>query len=231
MNLKQLIHKLRNRWVKLCLKPISVFCLHHVCQQYEAESMHAGDWMGLDEFKQKCIELKNAGAEFISLFEAYHHICHDWFRRKRYAVITFDDGYASIKEVLPWLEEQEIPCTLFINGKYTDGVSFRKKPQEQYLTKQELLEMTSPLIEIGSHGWEHNDAVQLTREEFAVSMHNNVNLLEKHPHWVGFHAYTWGSHNDQTDSVLAELGVVPVLMDGMKNYNNGNCIHRELFVK
>ena len=102
------------------LQPIRVFCLHHVCEQFDADAMYACDWMALDEFKQKIIALRRQGYQFISLTDAYEYLKKDWFRRKKYAVLTFDDGYKSLKEVLPWLEKQKIPATLFINGKYLD---------------------------------------------------------------------------------------------------------------
>ncbi len=173
--------------------------------------------------------MQEGGVEFISLTEVYKHICNDWFRYKKYSVLTFDDGYATLKELLPWLEEQRIPATLFINGKYLDGKSYRKNPKEQYLTKEEIFALTSPLIEIGSHGWEHTDASKISTEEFIQSIAQNVELLQTHPHFIPFHAYTWGRHNGMTDIILQSKNIIPVYMDGMKNYNNQHIIHRELF--
>ncbi len=40
--------------------------------------------------------MQKGGVEFISLTEAYEHICNDNIRCKRYAVLTFDDGYTSL---------------------------------------------------------------------------------------------------------------------------------------
>ena len=151
------------------LRPIRVFCLHHVCEKFDAESMNECDWMQIDEFKSKVIAMLQDGVEFISLTDAYQHICNDWLRRKKYAVLTFDDGYSSLKEILPWLEKHHVPATLFINGKYLDGNSYRKNPNEEYLTKEELFDLTTPLIEIGSHGWEHIDASKQTIDEFKRS--------------------------------------------------------------
>ena len=159
--MEEIMHKLCRKWMKLRLRPIRVFCLHHVCEQFDADAMYACDWVAMDEFKQKIIALRNKGYQFISLTDAYEHLKKDWFRRKKYAVLTFDDGYKSLKEVLPWLEEQKIPATLFINGKYLDSKSYRETPKEQYLTYDELFALTSPLIEIGHHGWEHKSVKEI----------------------------------------------------------------------
>lgn len=214
--------------MKIRLQPVRVYCLHHVCAEFDAEAMNACDWMQIDEFKSKVQAMQQDGVEFTSLTEAYRHICNDWLRSKKYAVLTFDDGYASLKEILPWLEEQHIPATLFINGKYLDGKSYRKNPKEKYLMKEELFALASPLIEIGSHGWEHVRATRQTEAEFDESIAKNIGILCKHSRYIPFHAYTYGDHNAASDDILNQKSMVPVLIDGMKNYNNTHFIHREL---
>ena len=224
----ELRDKIKRRWTKLWFRPIRVYCLHHVCEKFDAESMNECDWMQIDEFKSKVIAMLQDGVEFISLTDAYQHICNDRFRHKRYAVLTYDDGYASLKEILPWLEKHHIPATLFINGKYLDGKSYRKNPNEQYLTEEELFDLATPLIEIGSHGWEHIRATQMTKEEFETSVEQNVQLLSPHPKYIPFLAYTYGAHTELTDSYLQEQHIIPVYVDGVKNYNDKLKLHREL---
>lgn len=214
--------------MKIRLQPIRVYCMHHVCAEYDANSMNRGDWMQIDEFKMKVQTMQDEGVEFISLTNAYWHICKDKVRCKKYAVLTFDDGYASLKEILPWLEEQKIPATLFINGKYLDGKSYRNNPKERYLTKDEFWALTSSLIEIGNHGWEHVRVTEMTEEEFEKSAEQNVNLLKGHPNYVLFWAYTYGVFTDMTDAYLRGEGIVPIYVDGKMNFNETNIIHREL---
>lgn len=223
-----IFEKIKRKWAKLRLRPIRVYCLHHVCAQFDSESMNECDWMQIDKFKRKVLALQQNGVAFISLTEAYCHICNDLFRSKEYAVLTFDDGYASLKEILPWLEEQKIPVTLFVNGKYLDGQSYRENPKEQYLTGEELLMITSPSIEIGSHGWEHKSALQQSEIEFKESVERNLHILSAHPQCIPFHAYTYGKYKKHHEQALIDLGVHPVSIDGNKNFNDAMCIHREL---
>ena len=228
MTLVKIFLAIKRQLLKLRLQPIRVFCLHHVCKTYDENTMYYDDWMQIDEFKAKVLSMQQDGVEFISLKEAYNKITNDKFRNRKYAVLTFDDGYASLKEILPWLDEQHIPATLFINGKYLNGKSYRKNPNEKYLTKAELFSLTSPLIEIGSHGWEHNRATEMTAEEFAESVKRNIGLLSEHPNYIPFWAYTYGDHSNKTDDYLQRQGLVPIYIDGMKNYNEIKVIHREL---
>lgn len=218
MILNELINKLCSKWMKLRLQPIRVFCLHHVCEKFDAEAMYPCDWMELSCFKEKIKGLHNQGYQFISLTDAYNHLKNDLFRRKKYAVLTFDDGYKSLLEVLPWLEQQNIPATLFINGKYLDGTSYRESPKEQYLTYDELFALNSPLIEIGHHGWEHTDATKMTKEELRESLQKNIEILSPHPRYIPFWAYTWGLYTEKLDNYLQYVDIMPVIIAG-----HGNC--------
>ena len=203
MSISEFVKKIQRKWMKIRLQPIRVFCLHHVCEQFDADAMCACDWMALDEFKLKINALRSQGYLFISLTAAYEHLKKDWFRRKKYAVLTFDDGYKSLKE------EQQIPATLFINGKYLDGKSYRESPNEQYLTYDELFSLTSPFIEIGHHGWEHTAATEMTDEELLESLQKNMEVLFAHPRYIPFWAYTWGRVTQNTDLILHKNLIVP----------------------
>lgn len=226
--LTEIVTKIHRKWTKIRLQPIRVFCLHHICRTLDAESMYECDWMQIDEFKSKVISMQQDGVEFVSLTLAYKHICNDWFRWKKYAVLTFDDGYASLKEILPWLEKQHIPVTLFINGKYLDGRSYRKNPKEKYLTMNELWALTSPFIEIGSHGWEHLDASNMELQDFKDSVCKSCKLLSHHSRYVPFYAYTYGNHLNQEDRFLTSQSLVPVYVSGDRNYDDNTHIDREL---
>lgn len=225
--MEEIMHKLCRKWMKLRLRPIRVFFLHHVCEQFDAEAMYPCDWMALDEFKQKIKALRSQGYQFISLTEAYHHLKKDWFRRKKYAVLTFDDGYKSLNEVLPWLEEQQIPATLSINGKYLGGTSYREIPKEQYLTHDELFALTSPLIEIGHHGWEHKSVKEITDEELLESLQKNMEVLSAHLRYIPFWAYTYGQYTDQTNFLLRNNKLILVKVSGGQNFHLQEAVDRE----
>lgn len=181
---------------------------------------------------------------FISLSDARCKLAHDLFRFKRFAVLTFDDGYRSSLPFLKWLDASQIPYTLFINGKYLDGqscsehilenarlikgdVTEREIADGLYLKQEDLVHLNA---DVGSHGYEHVNAVRLSRLGFEELINKNFDTLKNNKIAViPFHAYTWGRHNSTTDAVLSEMSVVPVLMDGQMNYNNPKIIHRELF--
>lgn len=223
------MNKILRCWMRFRLQPICVFCLHHVCEHFDAESMHEGDWMALDEFKQKVLAMQQSGRQFISLSKAHDELTHSFspfaFRLSHYVVLTFDDGYASLREVLPWLKEQGIPVTLFINPDYAAGKAYRESDKEKYLTLAELSELD---VEIGIHGLQHVDATKMTPTEFRIFVEESIKATQKIDGYIPFWAYTWGRHTSTTDSILKEQGITPVYVDGMKNYNAATGIHREL---
>lgn len=226
MTLSVFIHKVLRKWMKIRLQPIRVFCLHHVCKQFDADSMYPCDWMDIDVFKEKIIDLQKQGYQFISLTEAYKHLKQDYFRRKKYAVLTFDDGYKSILEVLPWLETMQIPVTLFVNGKYLDGKAYRENPNEQYLTYDELFAIISPLVEIGHHGWEHTSASKMSSEELKKSIQKNAEIISAHPRYVPFWAYTYGQCSIKSNTIIAHYHLIPVNVSGCVNFTYNNIVER-----
>lgn len=233
--------------MKLRLQPIRVYCLHHVSAEYDPLTMWECDWMQVDEFKQKVQAMRQDGVEFISLLDAHEKLKRDWFRTKKYAVLTADDGNKSILNILPWLEEQRIPITLFVNTKYQDGKSWSAINEEQarrakpdvdmlkevcpnlYLSREKLLKVASmENVTIGMHGYEHLDATKLTIEEFKTNIEQCYTSLKDVPQTIPYFAYTWGRHNEETDEVLHHMRLIPVLISGTRNFNNVNYIDREL---
>ena len=240
-----IIAKIRRTWAKLRLQSIRVFCFHQVSDEYNPLTMWECDWTQIDQFKRNILRLKTEGEEFISLKEAYVKLLQDTFRTKKYAVLTSDDGYKSMLNILPWLEEQQIPITLFVNTKYLDGKSWSAINEEQarrakpdvdmltevcpdlYLSREELLQVAAmPNVTIGMHGHEHLDATKQTISAFKENVEKCQTALKGVPHTIPFFAYTWGKHNAETDAVLNEKGLIPVLVQGSKNYCDTKFIDR-----
>lgn len=234
------------KWMKIRLRPIRVFCFHQVSETYNPLTMWECDWTQTELFKRNIQNLKEQGYTFISLSDAQKKLKRDWFRHEKYAVLTADDGYKSLLNILPWLEEQRIPVTLFINTKYIDGKSWSAINEEQakrikpdvdmltdvcpnlYLSVEELRKIaTMPNVTIGMHGHEHIDATQQSLEDFKKNVRLCQDALKDVSHYVPYFAYPWGRHNEKTDCVLKKMGLTPIQVDGTKNYNNSVYIDRE----
>ena len=186
--------------------------------------------MPTKEFKKRIMNQQADGYTFISLPEAYKKMRRDIFRCRKYAVLTADDGWASMQNILPWLNEQQIPITLFINPEYLDGQHYRKMRTERYLTEKEVRQLHElyPLVTIGSHGWVHKDATKLTDTEFI----ENVRLAEEYllaiPNRIPFYAFTYGRCTKSSLDAVASFNITPLLVRGGKNYSDIGYIDREV---
>ena len=237
------LQKVARKLNKLRLAPIDVFVFHQVSAKYDSLRMWKCDWTQTDSFKANVESLQNEYT-FISLSEAQRHLKKDFFRTRHYAVLTSDDGYASLKNILSWLQQKNIPITLFVNAKYLDGLSWSQINEQQalssspeiemnkvvnglYLTRDELWNLNSELVEVGVHGFEHFSSTDLSLDDFENNVVKGTDAVRNHPRYVPFFAYPFGRHNCQTDAVLKKHGLIPVLVTGGKNYNNSNQIDRK----
>lgn len=210
------------------LKPIRVYCFHQVSDTFEPDTMKECDWIETGAFKRIVMAMKKE-CTFVSLLGAKAHLEHDIIRTKKYVALTADDGWASLKNILPWLAEQEIPVTLFLNPCYLDGEHFRERDTERYLTLEDIenFAVSYKNVSVALHGWEHRDVSVLSESEFRDDIEKSMRVLKELSCVAPFYAYPWGKHSEKNDIVLGEYGFIPVLMDGVKNYSDSMVIHRE----
>lgn len=227
--IKKIISRISNQWMKLRLQPIRVFCFHQTSETFDASTMYPGDWTQIEQFKLNVLQLKERYI-FISLQEARDKLTHDSIRCKRYAVLTADDGWASLKNILPWLAELQIPVTLFVNPAYLKGEETRENGMNGLLKIDELKELLNhyPNISIASHGWNHALATDVETMDFLDATIKSVDYLKQFKNYIPFYAYPCGRHTKETDAILGKAGIAPVYIDGNKNYRYDGGIHREL---
>ena len=209
------VNSIKRKWTRLRLRPVRVFCFHHVSDVFEPETMWECDWMQTEVFKKRILTLKEKYT-FISLEEAHAHIANDRFRVNNFAVLTSDDGWASLKNILPWLAEEKIPITLFLNPMYMDGKHFQSRDSEVFLTKEEVADLTEryePFITIASHGWSHEDCLKMSMESFKDSVSKSEEYLTPMKGKVPFYAFTFGRHNTKQFEFFEQCSLVPVLKD------------------
>lgn len=238
-----LLSKIRSRFMKLRLQPIRVLCFHQVSESFDSAKYCKPDWISLADFKVKIIALLQQGYQFISLEEAYHHIKYDFIRTRKYAVLTADDGLKCQLELIPWLEENNIPLTMFLNvetlsdGKCNEPMKlfFNISSEEQekehailFATADDIVSNKSKILSYGLHGLDHRAATSMSYDEYKANAVECENALTNFIPTIPFYAYTYGVRTDKYDEILHTQNLIPVYMDGSVNYNDKNCIHREM---
>ena len=224
------VNKMKKKRKQLWLKPIRVFCFHQVSNEFEPDTMWECDWMQTDLFKRNILALKKKYT-FISLTEVTNHLAQDRFRLKRYAALTADDGWTSLTNILPWLVEQGIPITLFVNPLYMDGVHYQERETEKLLTWNEvvgLVEQYAPYVTIASHGWSHKDCVKMAMDEFGENVEQAEKAILGMKGKIPYYAFTYGRRKGEQVAFLKDRSLIPVYIDGRVNYSDASCVHREL---
>ena len=245
--MRELVDKIRRKWKRMRLQPIRVYVVHNVSAEYSTKQGPKADWMSVEDFRHSICELKKQST-FISIDEAIWHLKNDRIRLKDYVVLTADDGYKSVYNQLPWLIENKVPITLFINPKYLEGKSYSAHIWEfvhahhpeiteeefvkgRYMTGEELASITSPLVTIGSHGYDHTDNGKMSESEFREYMEMAIKGIEKYHVFTPYHAYPWGNYSETSDKVLGEMGICPLRADGRYNEEDSSQLHREFLPK
>lgn len=222
-----MIQKLKNRWKKFRLTPIRVFCFHQTSAVFDTSTMWECDWTEIGQFKQNILKQKSEYT-FITLPEAYEKLKNDSFRVRKYAVLTCDDGWQSVRNILPWLYEQKIPITLFLNPAYLLQEEKRELDRDNLLTKDEVVKLLKKYdnITIGSHGWNHQLCNELSLDTFQCMVDKSESMLYELSGKIEFFAYPCGQRSVGMDEYLLSKGIAPVYCDGQVNYQ-GNVVHRE----
>ena len=238
----ELFHRISRKMTKLRLRPIRVFCFHHVSDEYDSFTMWKEDWTQTELLKRNIRNLKEQGYTFISLSDAQKKLKRDWFRREKYAVLTADDGFKSLLNILPWLKEQNIPITLFVNPKYImedrigeniqnrlDQSQTKVSSSEIYLKMNDIESIQSPLITFAYHGYEHMDEWKIDERVFTQNLTQCIEAMQRDfPNVIPFYAHTYGHAKREYDAILHEHGLTPVYVSGNCNYNDALHIDREL---
>jgi peptidoglycan/xylan/chitin deacetylase (PgdA/CDA1 family) len=210
------------------MRPIRVFVFHQVSDVFEPETMWDCDWTQTEVFKRNISALMKK-YKFISLEEVRDHLALDKFRFKSYAALTADDGWASLKNILPWLVNQKIPVTLFLNPSVLDGRHWNSRETDKLLTGEEVVRIVedgAPYISVASHGWTHISSKGMSREEFVQSVDKSEKVLERLPAKVPFFAFASGLYRMAQVAYLRDRQLTPVFVDSEDNETDPTLIHR-----
>ena len=239
----KIVNTIKRNCLRLRYKPIRVFVFHLVSEERDPLVCQEEDWTQLDQFKHN-IEHLMEQYTFISLTEAYDKLQYDRYRLRKYAVLTTDDGLASVLNVVPWLEEKKIPLTLFINTRYMAGdklkpvhlqwlkelapdADVKAIAKRMYLSREQIFELNSPYIEIGLHGHEHLDAPEISEDEFKDNIEQCQQLLCDHPRYISAYAFPWGRTSVASMRYLKKFNILAVVVNGETNYVWRGHISRE----
>jgi peptidoglycan/xylan/chitin deacetylase (PgdA/CDA1 family) len=134
--------------------------------------------------------------------------------QERAALLTFDDGYRSVREVaVPLLRRFKYPSVLFVPTDYVGGDNTFDdgiEPQEPICDWNDLRELARAGVAIQSHGASHKRFSELTLTEIEQGLLRSKALLEDNVgSSVEIMAFPYGDHGGNwhnIEPVLEKVG-------------------------
>jgi peptidoglycan/xylan/chitin deacetylase (PgdA/CDA1 family) len=154
-------------------------------------------WFYIPEavFANQLAALRDGGWQPVDLAAFLQGLTEPERLPERTALITFDDGYRSVRELaLPLLERFGYPAVLFMPTDFVGGTNvFDSEPEEPLCDWDELRELVQRRVAVQSHGESHRTFSELVPAERALELERSKAALEAElEHAVELFAYPYG---------------------------------------
>ena len=169
--------------------------------------------INLSSFLQQLRWLKRLGVQFVAMRKLQAWLNDGEKIPKRAAVLTFDDGYESIrKHVFPILQKEKIPFTIFVIagfiGRQSNFYAQKENNLRRHLDSEVLKELIHCKgVEIGSHGYHHLNLTKIDGDKLWNEIRGSKELLEDSLSIdVPYFAYPFGRESAAVRQKAREAG-------------------------
>jgi len=126
-------------------------------------------------------------------------------------LVTMDDGFGSVLSIAaPILRRYGVPGVAYVTTSAIGNAEAGKGAGESFLTWDQVVDLHSGGVTIGSHGHTHRSMAKLPLDEAREEGHRSKELLEAHlGKGVTSFAYAYGMRGDEspaTAALLADCG-------------------------
>jgi len=170
--IKSVCRLVRNEWSK----PILVVVNHQVSSLFNEEIDCKTDWSSIDLY-EKNIQWIVKHYKVISLEQAIYIIRRGKRIREKYAVFTFDDGYASIENALHILEKYNLPATIFINTAYLDDKKLSPVNAVNFIQSKPERELSKLPSELVTACYNIDDVNENNYKKFLEIINQNIDYI------------------------------------------------------
>ena len=107
-----------------------------------------------------------------------NRLLNEGWQNKKYAVLTFDDGYDDFHTMaFPILEEHRFPATVFLPTAFI-GSSNERFPGKKHLNWEQVVELSNKGISFGSHTVTHPFLITLKNGELEYEVRKSKETIE-----------------------------------------------------
>lgn len=190
--------------------PISVLMYHQV-GRFAEPTQHRSSFCDVRRFRAQMGLLKTLGYRVVSLREAQAALFEGQPLAGRSVVLSFDDGYENFAEhALPVMAEFGYPSVLFaVSGLLGQPARWLSSGGQDspLMSAQQLRQLRSAQVEIGSHTVSHPRLSQLGATEATREIADSKAALEQSlGEAVDFFAYPYGDYNPAVRDAVERAG-------------------------
>lgn len=154
-----------------------------------------------EEFERQLTYLKEAGFRTVTLDALIRAVEYGAGLPNKPIILTFDDSWRGQYEyVLPLLKKYGFHGTFFISSGFVE--------RDEFLSWEDIKEMTNEGMEIGGHGKAHLDLTEISDEKLLrQEIVEDKNEIEKQLGKKIYHfAYSFGNYNENVISAVKSAG-------------------------
>jgi peptidoglycan/xylan/chitin deacetylase (PgdA/CDA1 family) len=209
------------------LKSPSILLYHKIDNRFE----WGGTWVTPSQFRKQLSFLLEREYRFLGLED----LLRDTSSNSRVASVTFDDGYAALKDhAFPILYELGIPASVFIVTAYVGksnlwdiNVGWKRF---DHLDWTHIKEAAARGVSFYSHTHTHRDLTRLSWNELLRELTVSREIIgERLGSRVPFVSYPFGIYNATVARAAAEVGyeaAFTLFRNGKQNVESRYCIER-----
>lgn len=161
-------------------------------------------------FAKQMAELYQNNFRTISLSELVEYIKKNEIPKKTF-VLTFDDGYKNILQILVVLEKYNFKATIFLVVNFIGKKNLWDKniglEQESLLEWKDIKELVKRGFSFGSHTLTHPYLTKISFDEMKKEIILSKKILEEKLNTsINFFCYPYGDFNDKIKEIVRKAG-------------------------
>ncbi|MDR2824642.1 MAG: polysaccharide deacetylase family protein [Prevotellaceae bacterium] len=169
-----------------------------------------------DFLEKTILKYKNAGYQFVNLYQVQKMLKRHSFFRKRFVCFTFDDGFRDNFELAyPIFKRHNCPFTIYVSIGFVDGTAsvwwenaLQDTQKDLPMAREQLKILANePLCTIGSHTVSHKRLTEIPENEQFNEILESKKLLEEITGKEVVHfSYPGGFYNQQITKIVEKCG-------------------------
>jgi len=164
--------------------------------------------VSFEDFKRQIDFLEKNDYKIISLDEFLNQKEKNNSLKKK-IVLTLDDGYIGFDEIALFLEEKNIPSTLFWPTRVeNDLLKLSNGVEYKILSSNQVKELLAKyrMVNIGSHSLTHRELPKISTEDLMSELRESLSDIKTYERNINSIAYPRGKYNQKVIDATKEAG-------------------------